>query len=817
MDIRDKISEKAIEKMRGEIEFASGNEVFFRGIVDENLKVVEVEVLARGNEKSVPAILRSMKKGEVIIHNHPSGYLYPSDNDVQISALYSEKKKGASYIINNSVDDIYCVVELTKEEIKKIDIGPYFEEKGLLSTVFQGFEYRHEQYEMAKHIEDGINAGQKVVVEAGTGTGKTLAYLIPSIEWAVKNEKKVIISTNTINLQEQLLTKDIPVVKKVLESDFKYALIKGRGNYACWRKFDQLQTGDLVDLGELSSSQKNQMESIITWMERTESGDRGELHFEVEGIVWEFFSSENDMCAMTKCPRREACFFMKSRQEKSDADVLITNHHLYFADLAIRKDIGFESNYGIIPQYDLVVFDEAHNIEKVARDYFSYEVSRYGFSKIMNNIYRSARGKSKKMGSLTVLSNFLRNILKKNTKKFRELKNYIDDEIIISHSALQNRAGDYFAKLMEVYCREGISTSIRLRPEKLKEDNIWMREIVVREEEMLVSYISYIKKLRKLIRELKDFEDDTGVIRDFEKYTDRLDAYFTNFKFVTEMSDSNYIYWLSANPNKGHIKVVATPLKINNELEEVLYNNLDHIIFTSATIAIDENFSYFKKSIGLKDMTLDKVIKSPFDYDRQMKVYVPKDIPMPNNKNFLTDISEFIIKLIEAAKGNTFLLFTSYSTLNYTYYLIREELEKKDYNLFIQGMAPRNKLIDMYKVSPKPVLFGTDSFWEGVDVKGEKLSSVIIVKLPFKVPSDPVVEAIIENMEKEGRNSFMEYQIPESIIKFKQGIGRLIRSKDDRGIITILDSRLYTKYYGKKFINAIPTKNIFFRKRDEIV
>jgi ATP-dependent DNA helicase DinG len=326
-----------------------------------------------------------------------------------------------------------------------------------------------------------------------------------------------------------------------------------------------------------------------------------------------------------------------------------------------------------------------------------------------------------------------------------------------------------------------------------------------------------MKKLRKLLKELKDYDDETGVIRDFEKYTDRLDSYFTNFKFVTEMADDNYIYWLSANPNKGHIKIVATPLKINNELEEVLYSNLDHIIFTSATIAIDDEFSYFKKSIGLKDRTLDKVIKSPFDYDKQMKVYIPKDIPMPNNKEFLTDISSFIIRLIEAAGGNTFLLFTSYSTLNYTYYLIREELEKMGHNLFIQGMAPRNKLIDMYKVSPKPVLFGTDSFWEGVDVKGEKLSSVIIVKLPFKVPSDPVVEAIIENMEKEGRNSFMEYQIPESIIKFKQGIGRLIRSKDDRGIITILDSRLYTKYYGKKFVNAIPTKNIFFRNRDEIV
>lgn len=817
MDIKEKISEIAIEKMRGEIEFAGGNEVFFRGIVDENLTVVQVEVLARGNETSVPAILRHMKKGEVIIHNHPSGYLYPSDNDVQISALYSQTKKGGSYIINNEVDDIYCIVELKKEETKKIDIGPYFEEKGMLSQAFSEFEYRHEQYEMAKHIEDGLNVGKKVVVEAGTGTGKTLAYLIPSIEWAVKNEKKVIISTNTINLQEQLLSKDIPIVKRVLETEFKYALIKGRGNYACWRKHDQLQKGELVDLSDLNSNQKSQMSSIIDWMEITKTGDRGELHFEVEGVVWEFFSSENDMCAMTKCPHRENCFFLKSREEKMEADVLITNHHLYFADLAIRKEIGFESEFGIFPKYDLVVFDEAHNIEKVARDYFSYEASRYGFSKIMNNIYRTSGGKKKKMGSLTIVRNFLRNTLKGNKKKYGELKKFIEEDLNFGHTSLLNKAQDYFAKLMETYTREGVSANVRLRPEKLKEDEKWVREIVVREEELFVTYTSYIRKLRKFIREIKDFEDEDGLIRDFEKYVDRLDSYFTNFKFITEMADNNFIYWLSANPKKGHVKIVATPLKINSELDEVLFTNLDHIIFTSATIAINNDFDYFKKSIGLREKTLDKVIKSPFNYDKQMKVYIPKDIPLPNHKNFLTDISDFVIRLVEAAKGNTFLLFTSYSTLNYMYYLIRDQLESRGYDLFIQGMAPRNKLISMYKTSPRPVLFGTDSFWEGVDVKGDKLSSVVLVKLPFKVPSDPIVEAIIENMEKEGRNSFMEYQIPESIIKFKQGIGRLIRSKDDRGIITILDARLYKKHYGKLFIDAIPTRNVFFRDRDDIV
>ena len=816
MDIDKKISKECRERMKSEIEFAGGNEVFFRGIPDENLIVTEYEVLARGNETSVPAVIRHMKKEEVIIHNHPSGYLFPSDADVQIAAHYSQKKQGASYIINNNVTEVYVIVELKTEELKDIDIGPYFEEKGLLSKEFPQFEYRHEQYEMAKFIEKGINDSKKVIIEAGTGTGKTLAYLIPAIEWAKINEKKVIISTNTINLQEQLLSKDIPLVKKVLEHDFTYALLKGRGNYACLKKNDQLNHGELVDLSDLSEGQKGQMNSVIKWLDLTEVGDKAELPFDVENAVWEYFASEADLCTPAKCPHREACFFLKAREEKLKADVLISNHHLYFADLAIRKEAGFENDFSIFPNYDMVVFDEAHNIEKVARDYFSYEVSKYAFTKAMNNIYRVSRGSSKKLGSLQILKNFLKNSIK-NDKLLKEYTERIDEELILKHNLLYERTMDYFVKLMDIYCSEGVNANIRLRPEQLAKNFKWQKELKPRQEEFFSAYISYIKELRKIAKEAKDYEDEAGLIREFEKYVDRLDGFFLNFRFILDFSDDNFIFWLSANPKKNNIKLVATPLKIHNELDEVLYANLDHLIFTSATIAINDDFDYFKKSIGLTEQTYEKAIHSPFDYDKQMKVYIPTDIPLPSDKNFLDEIRDFLVGIIKMSKGNTFILFTSYSTLNYTYYLIRDELENLGFDLFIQGMAPRNQLINMYKASNMPVLFGTDSFWEGVDVQGEKLSSVILVKLPFKVPSDPVVEAIIENMVKEGKNPFMDFQIPESIIKFKQGIGRLIRSKEVKGVITILDARLYKKQYGRLFIEAIPTKNINFSTRREIL
>lgn len=816
MNIDNRISAECRKQMKKEIELAGGNEVFFRGIPNEELVITQFEVLARGNEKSVPAVLKNMKKEEVIIHNHPSGYLFPSDADVEIAAYYSQKKQGASYIINNDVSEIYVIVELKKIEIKPIEIGPYFEEKGMLSQQFPQYEYRHEQYEMAKFIEKGINDDKKVIIEAGTGTGKTLAYLIPAIEWAVINEKKLIVSTNTINLQEQLLSKDIPLIKKVLQHDFTYALLKGRGNYACLKKNEQLNKGEFVDLSDLSEGQKSQLESITKWIDKTETGDRGELSFDADGVVWEYFGCEADTCSPAKCSFRENCFFLKSREEKLKADVLISNHHLYFADLAIRKEVGFENDYSIFPNYDMVVFDEAHNIEKVARDYFSYEVSKFSFTKTMNNLHKISRGSKKKVGGLELLRNFLRKN-EKNKKKLDEFLVRIDEELVLKHNILFEKTMDYFIKLMEVYSNEGVNVSVRLKPEELLTNFKRQKELKPRQEDFFVAYIGYMKELRKIIKESKDYDDEDGILREFEKYVDRLDNFFLNFKFILEFADDNFIFWLSSNPKKNNIKLIGTPLKIHKELDEVLYTNLNHLIFTSATIAINDDFNYFKKSIGLDEEVYEKVIHSPFNYDKQMKVYIPTDIPLPNERNFLDEIREFIIGIIKMSKGNTFILFTSYSTLNYMYYLIREDLERLNFDLFIQGTAPRNQLINMYKTANMPVLFGTDSFWEGVDVQGNKLSSVILVKLPFKVPSDPVVEAIIENMEKEGKNPFMDYQIPESVIKFKQGIGRLIRSKDDKGVITILDARLYKKRYGKIFIEAIPTKNINYLTRKEIL
>ncbi|OQY07535.1 MAG: hypothetical protein B6I28_05500, partial [Fusobacteriia bacterium 4572_132] len=396
MYIKNRIKEKIILEIREEIELANGNEIFFRGKLNNEKIVDRIEILARGNSYSVPALLKRMKKKEIMIHNHPSGDLRPSDNDIKISSIYGNMG-GGSYIINNEVDNIYVVAEAHNEEKKKINIDKYFQKEGILSKKFKNYEFREEQLKMAKTIEKGLNEEEKVLIEAGTGTGKTLAYLIPALKWGLANEEKVIVSTNTINLQEQLLNKDLPIVKKVLDKEFKKVIVKGRGNYLCLRKAKNINN---TDLGDFSESEMDNLQKIIDWSGRTNSGDRNEMNFQVSFKIWEKVASEGDICLRNKCPHYEKCFFMKARKQVNDADLLITNHHIYFADLSIRKETGFTTEYAVLPNYEVVIFDEAHNIEKVAKDYFSYEISKYKFNKLMNQLYNYKGERNQKSGSL---------------------------------------------------------------------------------------------------------------------------------------------------------------------------------------------------------------------------------------------------------------------------------------------------------------------------------------------------------------------------------------------------------------------------------
>ena len=817
MKITDFINADTIEKIREEINEANGNEVFFRGIPDESGIVSEIEVIARGNEYSVAALLNMMKKNEVIIHNHPSGVLLPSNADISVSGTYGNSG-GASYIVNNSVDDIYVVVPLKKQS--EIDIDEYFGENGRIHEKIGKFETRKEQYEMSKNIEKCMNNNRKLIVEAGTGTGKTIAYLLPTLLYALENNLKLIISTNTINLQEQLISKDIPLIEKIIEREFQYEIVKGRGNYLSKRKLHNMNTIVTEKDTEEEKQEKKIIKNLMEWDNVTKTGDRGELKYDVPYRIWEQIKSETDTCMGVKCQFYSSCHFFKARKNISDANMLILNHHMFFADLSIRNEIGFNTEYSILPNYDIVVFDEAHNLEDTARNYFTYEISRYSFGRLMGSIHNTRATGKNNAGALTKLLGYLNeNLSQENYVRIDDMK----EEIINILNSFYNKGNEIFDRIMYPFAQELSNAEIKERIDrpKIKNTKFW-KEIVDKNIELKEIYGELIRKINKFLNNIEDFdlEDEDGIIFDFTKYYNRLKDYYKNFEFIIESNDRDYVYWLNFIPLKANIELHATPFDISEDLNSSLFSKMERMVFTSATLAVDNKFSYFRESLGLTDnkgkKIEEKIIDSPFDYEKQMEVYIPEDTLDPNNIEFLDDMAGFVEKIIKKTEGHCFLLFTSYSSMNYLYNKIKVYFSKNDYTLIKQNDYPRHEMIEIFKSSKNPVLFGTDSFWEGVDVQGEQLQSVIIVKLPFKVPNDPVTEAIIENIREKGKNPFNDYQVPQAVIKFKQGIGRLIRSKEDKGIITILDNRVIKKSYGKKFLRALP-KNVTIKSKREIL
>ena len=816
MKIAEFISAKAMEHMRLEISESGGNEVFFREIPDGEGIVSEVEVIARGNSSSVAALLNMMRKNEVIIHNHPSGVLIPSDEDVNISSMYGEVG-GASYIVNNAVDDIYVIVPL--KEFIKIDIDEYFGENGVIHKNFGKFEVRREQYEMAKFIENSMNENKKLIVEAGTGTGKTIAYLLPTLLYAIENNLKVIVSTNTINLQEQLVNKDIPLLKKIINEDFNYQIVKGRGNYLCKRKLYNIDVTEKETDTEEEKAEKNIIRNLIDWDKNvTRTGDRNELKYEISNSIWEKVNSEVDMCKGVKCPHYSKCHFFKARKNVADATLLIVNHHMFFADLAIRNQTGFYTNYSILPNYDIVVFDEAHNIEDTARNYFTFETSKISFGRLMGNIYNRRVVNSSNGGAIIRLMTYLNESLSSEEyEKVDELK----EDAIAELNVFYDKGIDIFDKLIYLFSENNDNREIKIKIDKQKmRSNKAFRKVMEINSQFKESYGNLVIRINKFLNTVSNYnlEDKEGFLFEFSRYYERLKQYYKKFEFILEGKEEGYVYWANVTTIRPNVKLYATPFDISDELNDNLFTKMDRMVFTSATLAVDNKFDYYKKSIGLMKENRrkidERIVKSPFDYEKQMKVYIPEDALDPTNIEFLRDLEEFIEGVIKNTKGHCFLLFTSYSALNFLYNQLKSRFSEKEYTLIKQNDFPRHEMIEIFKNSKNPILFGTDSFWEGVDVQGEQLQSVIITKLPFKVPNDPVTEAIIENIRKNGQNPFNDYQVPQAVIKFKQGVGRLIRSKTDSGNIIILDNRIIKKMYGKKFLSALPRNKVVESKSE---
>ena len=816
MDIRDRFSEESLQTIKKYLEEHNNKSMIFKATFDEDEKIQKPFFLSLYKKKSFEETLTKVGKNEVVIRTTKPNQLYPSDMELELSEELYTRRNIAYCLLSSDLDDFYFVQDIDRIFLEEIDIENYFAKDGILAKEIKGFEYRQEQEEMAQYIQDAINEDRKIIVEAGTGTGKTLAYLIPSIKWAVTNKKKVIIATNTINLQEQLLLKDIPLAKSIIKDEFSYVLVKGRNNYVCKRLFNELALGKSIDIETFSMEAREQIEYILKWGNKTKTGDKAELPFEVYPDVWELVQSTTELCLGKKCPYRKECFYMKTRMEKMEADILISNHHVFFADLNVRAETDFDSEYLILPRYDMVIFDEAHNIESVARSYFSVEVSKISFTRLLNRIYQKKNKRKKEKSALIRVEDTVDEKNLEDSEQYIYLLNRLKEEI----SILQNIGDEYFDEIRKIYetnTEAPIKKSLNnfeITKSRFLENLREKKDIF---QSKLVDFLNLMMSFNNVIDEEKDKNPE---VINFNNHLKMFKAYIDSFKFINSFEDDNYIYWLDINSKRTNVILTATPLNIAQKLSTVLFDNLDRLVFASATIVVNGNFDYFKKSLGLdEEDCIEAIIKSPFDYDEQMSVYIPSDIQDSENINaFVSDASKFILNILLKTNGKAFILFTSYTMLNQIYYSISKKLKDKGFEVFLHGDKPRSQIIKEFKEAENPILFGTTSFWEGVDVQGENLSNVIITKLPFLVPTDPVVSAISKKIEEDGGNSFMDFQLPEAIIKFKQGVGRLIRKKTDSGNIFILDNRILKKRYGSLFINALPSqKNIKILEKDDII
>ena len=816
MDIKDRFSEESLRTIKEYLIENDNKSIIFKATFDEDELIQEPFFLSLYKKKSFEETLTKVARNEVVIRTTKPNQLYPSDMELELSEELYTRRNIAYCLLSSDLDDFYFVQDIDRIFLEDIDIKNYFSKDGILAKEIKGFEYRQEQEEMAQYIQEAINEDKKIIVEAGTGTGKTLAYLIPAIKWAVVNKKKVIIATNTINLQEQLLLKDIPLAKSIIKDEFSYVLVKGRNNYVCKRLFNELALGKNIDIGTFSIEAREQIEYILKWGNKTKTGDKAELPFEVYPDVWELVQSTTELCLGKKCPYRKECFYMKTRMEKMEADILISNHHVFFADLNVRAETDFDSEYLILPRYDMVIFDEAHNIESVARSYFSVEVSKISFTRLLNRIYQRKNKRKKEKSALIRVEDTVDEKNLEDSEQYIYLLNTLKEEI----SILKNIGDEYFDEIRKIYetnTEAPIKKSLNnfeMTKSRFLENLREKKDIF---QSKLIDFSNLMMSFNNVIDEEKDKNPE---VINFNNHLKMFKAYIDSFKFINSFEDDNYIYWLDINSKRTNVVLTATPLNIAQKLSTVLFDNLDRLVFASATIVVNGSFDYFKKSLGLdEEDCIEAIIKSPFDYNEQMSVYIPSDIQDSENINaFVSDASRFILNILLKTNGKAFILFTSYTMLNQIYYSISKKLKDKGFEVFLHGDKPRSQLIKEFKEAENPILFGTTSFWEGVDVQGENLSNVIITKLPFLVPTDPVVSAISKKIEENGGNSFTDFQLPEAIIKFKQGVGRLIRKKTDSGNIFILDNRILKKRYGSLFINALPSqKNIKILEKDDII
>jgi len=820
----------AAEAIRTEIRRARGNEVCFVARVDEAGLVDAPRVVARGHRGAVLAAVREAEAGSLVIHNHPSGELSPSDADLEIAALLYEQGLGLA-ITDNDVRELYVVVEPpSPREFEPLDLAEIervLAPGGPLSRSHPHYEDRPMQRALAQAIAASYNEGGTLLAEAGTGTGKSVAYLVPAIRWGVQNRERTVVSTNTINLQEQLVQKDLPFLRRTLGESFRFALVKGRQNYVSIRRaLLAAQSASVLFEGQ----QRAELEAIVAWLRTTREGSLQDLPFQPSPEVWDEVASESDVCLRAKCPHFESCFYQRARRDAAAADVLVVNHHLLFSDLAVRRAAGNYSAPAVLPPYRRVILDEAHNLEDAATSHLGAAVSRRGLLRILARLDRRGRGilsaveERLKAGqddllqqdALREISTQLRPMVEQTRQHalalFQEIEELLltREEAVLRLDDAEGGRPDWLDRLEGPYenlalaLRELARALERLR-ERINLDQRWAEALA----EQLLELQAFVSRLGGMEDALRMAfgrgPDGVQLVRWFERRGGGGGGEPADPANPASPPRG------TANPmQRSNIVVQAAPVDISGTLRDALFDKVETAVLTSATLTTRGEFDFVRRRLGLLRGGIkvrESVHPSPFDYDSQAVVLVPTDLPVPRGEDeaaFDERTIEVVTDLAEASDGGIFVLFTSYRSLRVVARGLRRRGVDGRWPLFVQGEAPRGRLVEGFVASGHGILLGVSSFWEGVDVPGQPLRGLVIAKLPFKVPGEPLTAARIEAIEREGGNSFYEYMLPHAALRLKQGFGRLIRSAGDRGVVVLLDGRVVSKSYGRYFLESLP-------------